>query len=319
MDRNDPVSPAANNRVQNGGFESTDCIPGFLNGCYCPNSDLYNCDLDHWICTDGGTATYTNVFDSTLSVVPEGNYAAYFGNGNAFTCSDFWNDFSCLTFKDCGVSGFPPGFPKSLDDYGIQLGVSLEQTVSGLTIGQKYILEFWAGGEPHEGLFSANGIFALDVGFGKTFLTCKTTDHEHFPIGQIYLVEFVANATSHKIKFTNWGHVCVDCTELVLDNVRLYTLEELNSSVSLCTTATNDLAADQVFEIYPIPFDDQLTISSGIQKSEQFVLFNMLGEKVFQVEFIGNAVVHTKDLQDGIYFYQIRENQEVLQTGKLIK
>lgn len=320
FDQNDPVSPAANNRVQNGGFESTDCIPGWLDGSFCPNSDKYDCDLEHWICTDGGALTYTSVFDSTLSRVPEGHNAAYFGNGNAFTCSDFWNDFSCLTFNECSVATlFPPGFPKSLDGYGTQTGVSLEQTVSGLTVGHTYILEFWAGGEPLDGLLSENGLFAIDVGFGKSYLTCKPTDYENYPVGQIYLVVFAANNTSHKIKFTNWGHVCALCTELVIDNVRLYALEELNPGVTLCTTSSNDVAANKLFDINPNPFDEELNISSGLPQRAELTLFNVLGEQLMHADILGNTKVNTTDLQSGIYFYLVRDEENVLQVGKLIK
>ncbi|HEX5111826.1 MAG TPA: T9SS type A sorting domain-containing protein [Saprospiraceae bacterium] len=320
LDQNDPVSPAATNRIQNGGFESTDCIPGWLDGSYCPNSDKYNCDLFDWVCTDGDVQTYTSVFDSTLSLIPEGHNAAYFGNGNAFTCSEFWNDFSCLTFQECTVAAlFPPGFPKSLEGYGEQKGVSLEQTVSGLTVGHTYILEFWAGGEPLEGLLSENGIFAIDVGFGKSFLTCKPTDYENYQVGQIYLVEFTANSPSHKIKFTNWGHVCDLCTELVIDNVRLYALEELNPNVTLCTTSANDLIADQLFEINPNPFDHELQVSSGLQQSAELVLYNVLGEQGMHAAILGNTAVNTRDIQRGIYFYQIRDHGKILQAGKLVK
>ena len=319
LDQNEPISPLAPNRIKNGGFESTDCTPGWLNGSYCPNSSSYNCDLYDWVCTDGDVSTYTSLFDSTLSLIPEGNYAAYFGNGNAFTCSDFWNDFSCLTFEDCTVRGFPTGFPKSLPGYGEQKGVSLEQTVNGLTVGQTYVLEFWAGGEPLEGLLSANGIFALDVGFGKTYLTCKPTDYVNYPVGHRYVVAFIANNTSHKIKFTNWGHVCAECTELVLDNVRLHALEELSPSFTLCSTSAEDIAANHQFEINPNPFDEMLNISSGLQQSAELVLFNVLGEQVIQSEVLGNAAVNTLDLQCGIYFYQVRDNQIILQAGKVVK
>jgi hypothetical protein len=154
FDQNDEISPGANNLVMNGGFENTDCSPGWLTGSYCPNSTLYNCDLDHWICTGGDMQSYPSVFDTTLSLVPGGHNAVYFGNGNAFTCSDFWNDFSCLVYESCTVSGFRPGYPRSLPGYGEQTGVSLEQTVSGLTVGHTYVLEFWAGGEPLDGLLS---------------------------------------------------------------------------------------------------------------------------------------------------------------------
>jgi hypothetical protein len=77
------------------------------------------------------------------------------------------------------------------------------------------------------------GLFAVDVGFGDTLLRTR-----HTPVGVgvgiRYLIEFRATSTSHTIKFTNWGHICTNCTELVLDDVRLYTLAELNPSIPPC-------------------------------------------------------------------------------------
>ncbi|MEO5674781.1 MAG: T9SS type A sorting domain-containing protein, partial [Chitinophagales bacterium] len=52
--------------------------------------------------------------------------------------------------------------------------------------------------------------------------------------GTTYIIEFNAISASHTIKFTNWGHICFNCSELVLDNVRLYTLTDLSSSVPSC-------------------------------------------------------------------------------------
>jgi PKD repeat protein len=48
----------------------------------------------------------------------------------------------------------------------------------------------------------------------------------------------MASATSHTIKFTNWGHICSYCTELVLDDVKLYTLAELNPAIPPCMGIT---------------------------------------------------------------------------------
>ena len=147
-EQNEPVSLGVINLITNGGFENTTCTPGWFQDVFCPNSTMYTCDLDSWTCTGGDAQSYPSVFDSTRSFIPEGLNAAYFGNGNAFACSPLWGDSSCLTVNSCVVTGIPTGYPRSNPGYGEQTGVSLEQTVSGLIVGQTYVLEFWAGGEP---------------------------------------------------------------------------------------------------------------------------------------------------------------------------
>jgi hypothetical protein len=319
FEQNDEISSGVNNLVRNGGFENTDCTPNWLGGSYCPNSDLYNCDIDNWLCTDGGAQSYPIIFDSTLALIPEGQYAAYFGNGNAFTCSDNWGDFSCETFHECTVTGFQPGYPKSLPGYGEQTGVSLEQTVSGLTVGHTYVLEFWAGGEPLQGLLPGEGIFAVDIGFGKIYLTCKPTDKDHFPLGTVYLIEFNASSTSHTIKFTNWGHICGDCTELVVDDVKLYTVEELSASVTPCITATSEQQVKVNFEINPNPFDSELHIQSNLTSKIKFSLYNCLSNKVMDQDFSRSTTLNTSRLEGGIYFYEFRSKNGLIKSGKIVK
>src|SRR5688572_3998939 len=88
FDQNEPVNSGVTNLILNGGFENTNCTPGWSFDNFCPNATSYNCDLEDWICTGGDDQSYPSVFDSTLSIIPEGNNAAYFGNGNAFACSE---------------------------------------------------------------------------------------------------------------------------------------------------------------------------------------------------------------------------------------
>ena len=280
FDQNDSISSGVNNLISNGSFEQTNCTPGWLFDTYCPNAAAYNCDIVDWTCTGGGTISYPSIFDSTLSIIPDGNNAAYFGNGNAFVCIDLMFDLSCLTYDECTVSGFPAGLPSALPDYGGPTGVSLEQTVTGLTVGQAYVLEFWAGGEPLQGLLPSAGIFALDIGFGKTFLTCKPTDKEFFPLGTVYLVEFYATATSHTIRFTNWGHICADCTELVIDQVRLYTQEELPGSLPECVTGTEFVGEMPLFEVHPNPTKDHIIIDNTFQENTTYTVSNLFGQKI---------------------------------------
>ena len=224
---NDSISSGVNNLVKNGSFE---------NGCstfqyYCPNSTSYGCNLQHWMCTNGGTNTYASTQSSSNTTVPDGLIAIYMGNWYCQACSTSPNDISCLTDSQCVTlnSSAGSGFPLSEPNYGGVNGVSLVQTVYGLTPGSIYELEFWVGGESG---FPDPGIFAINIGFGNTFLKCKPT-----PLGStgtVYVIEFAATSASHTIKFTNWGHMCSTCTEVMVDNVRLYTAAELDPSVPVC-------------------------------------------------------------------------------------
>jgi hypothetical protein len=227
FDTNDSISHNVNNLILNGSFE---------NGCgasqyYCPASNGYACNITDWTCTDGGPMTYAQMFSSAWNVVPDGQLSAYFGSYYAYnTCSGNVNDISCISDSQCvALYNSPVGHPITQVGYGDTLGMSLSQTVNGLTPGAIYELEFWTGGE---GAFGLEGIFGLDIGFGYTMLRCVNTPLGN--LGKVYIVEFAATSTSHTIKFTNWGHICSSCTELVLDNVRLYTVAELDPSVAPC-------------------------------------------------------------------------------------
>lgn len=259
-DQNDSISSGVTNLMANGSFENTDCQPWPGPDMYCPNSTGYSCNLAGWTCTGGGPSTYACTFNSTYVVIPDGNLAAYFGNSYCNACSTISGDTSCFINEDCGVTGFPAGYPNNYPSYGGAAGVSLQQTVTGLTPGNIYVLEFWAGGEWS---YSHDGVFALDVGFGDTLLRNPTTGVGQ--IGREYVVQFVASSTSHTIKFTNWGHVCNDCTELVLDQVKLYTLAQLSSTVAPCgslSSISSFAASDtDVCEKFCVDFTDQSTNS----------------------------------------------------------
>lgn len=319
IEQNEPVSTEVTDLIVNSGFEDTPCMPEWFGDSYCPNSNLYSCDIPHWVCTGGDELSYPGIFDSTLSVIPEGNYAAYFGNGNAFPCSSMFDDTLCFNRQSCIVQGIPAGFPRSNPGYGDATGVSLEQTVSGLISGNTYVLEFWAGGEPLHGLLLSDGLFAVDVGFGKIYLTCNSTHAEFFPTGTRYLIRFNATSESHTIKFTNWGHVCIDCTELVLDHVRLYAVEELSGSVPPCTTPTSAPVADPLFVLFPNPFDKNLYMGSGLSEPSEVTLYDCNAHRVLRSPFRNSTTLNTSHLKPGVYYYEIRDTRGTRRTGKIIK
>ena len=258
--QNDSISDNVTNLITNGSFENHNCTPNTNASSYCPNSSNYNCDLPGWTCTGGGYYTYASIWTNSLTYVPDGLYTTYWGNDFCRACSNNNDDTTCLEHVDCAITGIPDGYPVNDAAYGGTEGISLAQTVSGLTVGNIYVLEFWCGGED-QGAFLWNGIFAVDVGFGDTMLVTRST--QPFEVGMRYIIEFIATSTSHTIKFTNWGHICSSCTELILDNVRLYTLDQLDPSVPTCASPypISALAASDtdVCEKFCVSFFDSST------------------------------------------------------------
>src|ERR1035438_5569838 len=177
-DQNDSISHGVHNLILNGGFENNNCgVDNLHLGSYCPNSALYDCNITNWTCIGGGINTYSEIVDSSFSIVVQGTKAAYFGNRYCNSCSSAFNDTSCLNNINCSVTSIQIGYPYNRDSgYGGETGVILEQTVNGLILGNTYVLEFWAGGEIFNSvIFAQKGLFAVDVGFGNIFLRDNPT------------------------------------------------------------------------------------------------------------------------------------------------
>jgi PKD repeat protein len=233
--QNDSISSNVTNLIQNGSFEYG--CPPF--GNFIPNSTNYNCDLTGWTASGGASMTYAMVWDTTVpaSQTPDGANVVYFGNGVfARVCSAQYFDTSCFGDTDCVSTNIQSGYPYNDSSYGGPNGPSIEQTVNNLIVGNTYILEFWAGGEGQASGWMDRGLFGVDVGFGYIFLRNKPTSPGY--IGTRFIIEFNATSTSHTVKFTNWGHICGTCTELTLDDVRLYPLADLSPVVPPCAGAT---------------------------------------------------------------------------------
>ncbi|HKR06947.1 MAG TPA: T9SS type A sorting domain-containing protein [Bacteroidia bacterium] len=164
-----------------------------------------------------------------------------------------------------------------------------------------------------------DGLFAIDVGFGDTLLRNKTTNLG--TIGTRYIIEFNATSSSHTIKFTNWGHICAGCTEVVLDDLRLYTLAELDASVPHCTVGIDFPSASVGLEnlISPNPFTNELNIKTNSQELSEIIFYDIASRKLLQQSFINSFSVSTENFSKGIYFYEIRSKESVVKKGKVVK
>lgn len=95
-----------------------------------------------------------------------------------------------------------------------------------------------------------------------------------------------------------------------------------NSSKSFTSSIGGDLFADKNAEIavYPNPTSGtiQLNIDNLSFTKGEMAAFNVLGENVFQTEINHPISEIHLNLPEGIYFYQVRNQTQVIGTGKLI-
>lgn len=181
-----------------------------------PNGNGASVAVNGWTTTyDTGAYGWWGPLGFGGAPCADGRNCLYFGNS-------FATKNSAATFGANGVVTFS-GTPGLTGSRGTNLQpVVLSQTLGGLTVGGTYTLDFWVSGESNTGGFDGAGIFGLGIGDEDVYLTAVGTALN--PGGLTgasarYFVTFTADSVSEKISFTNWGHACNSCTELILDDV----------------------------------------------------------------------------------------------------
>ncbi|MCW5907569.1 MAG: T9SS type A sorting domain-containing protein [Chitinophagales bacterium] len=76
---------------------------------------------------------------------------------------------------------------------------------------------------------------------------------------------------------------------------------------------------NNVVSLFPNPFSNQLTFSVADNEQTTVLLYNFLGKQVLQQTFTNSTTINTAHLADGIYFYELRNNNGALKTGKVVK
>lgn len=71
--------------------------------------------------------------------------------------------------------------------------------------------------------------------------------------------------------------------------------------------------------LFPNPFSDQLSFSLAHSEQATIILYNFLGQQILQQTFTNFTTINTGQMQDGIYFYELRSNKGTLKTGKVVK
>ena len=106
-----------------------------------------------------------------------------------------------------------------------QTPTTLSQVLTGLVIGDTYLLDFWTSGEDNTTSLPNPGVFGLNIGNDSLFLTAPSINSVFSAASKRYQVTFTATSTSEAVSFVNWGHIAPsptqfsNRTELILDDV----------------------------------------------------------------------------------------------------
>lgn len=236
-----PITPGpallpANNLVLNGSFEKGFSGSPLTGNYWATGAAQSPLQVPTSWTSSGGPGNYAYRADTGYAAgsapVPDGQLALYFGNGFVTSISE------TPTFNPNGSVIFTSPTPTLSTNPTLSPPVSIQQTVSGLSTGNKYALSFWASSEDAaNATFGHDGIFGLDVtGFDTTFLAAPSGS-SGLGAQNVYRFEFQPTSSNTTFAFTNWGHISgapsvpgaetvgwtipLNTTELVLDHVIL--------------------------------------------------------------------------------------------------
>ncbi len=72
-------------------------------------------------------------------------------------------------------------------------------------------------------------------------------------------------------------------------------------------------------KVYPNPFNVQLNVTLPNTTATTFALYNFLGQQIGQKTFTNHITINAAPLSAGIYFYELRNTNGLIETGKVVK
>jgi hypothetical protein len=94
--------------------------------------------------------------------------------------------------------------------------------------------------------------------------------------------------------------------------------ESLNPG-TIYSSNTYELNRQSLTRVYPNPFTNQIKVSSNYIGQIDFFLFDITSRKILQQTFANSTSLNTQDLSKGIYIYELRSKDGMIQKGKVVK
>ncbi|GAB4279109.1 MAG: hypothetical protein Kow0068_03000 [Marinilabiliales bacterium] len=92
-------------------------------------------------------------------------------------------------------------------------------------------------------------------------------------------------------------------------------------SLFICNPSTDIISLPDESEtnIFPNPFNNEITITTNSSILSQIILYDMMAKKYIQQTFTNSVTLNTERLATGIYFYEVINEKGVIRKGKVIK
>ena len=232
---NTAVASQSGNLIQNGSFETRNAGDPAISS----NVNWSGVQGSHIALVQGAGAVYgIPGWTQTSAVGAYGIWGSGAARGGA-TCADgvaclyfgswFTTPSVAPVFNANGTVGFSSAPTFSNFSPLITAPTTLSQVLSGLVVGNDYLLDFWASGEDNTTSRILPGVFGLSIGSDSVYLTAPSTGSVFNSASIRYNVKFKATSSIETLSFMNWGHVTTSSTELILDDVRLNAIPEPNA------------------------------------------------------------------------------------------
>ncbi|HNW98518.1 MAG TPA: T9SS type A sorting domain-containing protein [Bacteroidales bacterium] len=246
-----------------------------------------------------------------------GNIIAYNGSAGIFlmTAGDINNKISCNSIHNNGTLGidlFPIG--TNLNDAGdSDTGPNMMMNYPVITSADYWTyngLTFIQGTIDCTNPLTTNiEIYIADsdsnsYGEGKTYLGCVTPD--------------AGGNWSIHLSGINAGDVITSTATDASGN----TSEFSHNAYVNTYTGLNDLQTNDDVEIYPNPFPDFSILNFEYESKNNYavLIYNNVGQITKSIENISNGkvIIDRDNLKNGIYFLQLKKNNEIIKTSKII-
>lgn len=89
--------------------------------------------------------------------------------------------------------------------------------------------------------------------------------------------------------------------------------------ISRQNVGINEIGAKSEVNIYPNPFFDNINIKTNENELTEIVFYDVTSRRVIDSHFTNLISFNTNQLAKGIYFYEVRNKDGLISTGKVVK
>jgi hypothetical protein len=93
-----------------------------------------------------------------------------------------------------------------------------------------------------------------------------------------------------------------------------------SSQIDLCSTSGIESSNSyELIAIYPNPFTSELKVCLKSNEQVMLILYDCFGKLVMRQTCTNNNSIDTEQLNKGLYFYELRNENGILSNGKIVK